>query len=82
MFVINADDKPSKEAHWVSLFIDKNTDVYFDSFGNEYIPQDVLKKIKDKSTTHIIFRIQPNDSILCGFYCIAFIEYIFQERLC
>ena len=82
MFVINADDKPSKEAHCVSLFIDKNTDVYFDSFGNEYIPQDVLKKIKDKSTTHIIFRIQSNDSILCGFYCIAFIEYIFQERLC
>ena len=62
----------SKEKHWVSLFIDKNTAVYFDSFGNEYIPQEVLHKIKDKSINHNIFRIQSNDLIMCGFYCTTF----------
>ena len=29
------------------LFIDKNIAIYFDSFGIEYIPQEVLNKIKD-----------------------------------
>ena len=34
--VINLDYKNSKGTHWVSLFIDRNTAVYFDSFGIEY----------------------------------------------
>ena len=63
--MINLDDKKSKETHWVSLFIDRNTAVYFDSFGTEYIPQEVLNKIRDKSITHNIFRIQDNESIMC-----------------
>ena len=59
--------KKSKETHWVSLFIDRNTAVHFDSVGTEYIPQEVLNKIKDKSITHNIFRIQDDGSIMCGF---------------
>ena len=74
--MINLDDKNSKGTHWFSLFIDRNAAVYFDSFGIEYIPQKVLNKIKDKSITHNIFGIQDNESIICGFYCIAFIEYM------
>ena len=30
---MNLDDKNSKETQWVSLFIDRNTAVYCDSFG-------------------------------------------------
>ena len=45
-YVKNLDDKNSKGTHWVSLFIDRNTAVYFDSFGIEYIPQKLLKKIR------------------------------------
>ena len=56
---------------WVLLFIDKNMAVYLDSFGIEYIPQELLSKIKDKSITQNIFRIQGDDSVICGFYCIA-----------
>ena len=43
-YVINIDDKKSKGTHWVSLFFDRNTVVYFDSFGIEYIPQKVLNQ--------------------------------------
>ena len=43
VYVINLDDKNSKETHSVSLFDNKNT--YFDYFGTEYIPQDILNKI-------------------------------------
>ena len=73
--MINLDDKNCKETRWVSLFNDRNTAVYFDSFGIEYIPPEVLNKIRDKLITHNIFQIQDNESIMSGFYCIAFIEY-------
>ena len=43
--MINLDVKESKEIHWVSLFIEVNTALYFDSFGIEYITQEVLNKI-------------------------------------
>ena len=49
--VINLDDKKSKGLRWVSLFIDRNASIYFDSFGIEYISLEVLKKIRDKSIT-------------------------------
>ena len=45
---------------WVSVLIDRNITVYFDSFGIEYIPQEVLDKIRYKSITHNIFRTQKN----------------------
>ena len=79
-FVIDLDEKQSKGTLWVSLLIDKYMVVYLDSFRIEYIPQEVLNKIKHKSITHNIFRIQDDDSIMCGFYCIAFIEYMIAEK--
>ena len=41
-----------------------------------------LKKIKirDKSVTRNIFRIQDHKSIMCAFYCIAFIEYVLAGK--
>ena len=56
--------KKSKKTHWVSLLIDRNTTVYFGSFGIEYILQEVLIKIEYKSITLNIFRIQDNDFIV------------------
>ena len=67
-YAIDLYDKLSKGNHHV--FINKNTAV-FDSFTIEYIPQEVLHKIKDKSITHSIFRIRSDVSTMCGFYCIV-----------
>ena len=72
----NLDDEKSKGTHWVSLFIDRNLAVYFDSFGIEYIPQEALNRIRDKSITHNIFKTQNNEFIMRGFYCIVFIEFM------
>ena len=55
--MVNLEDGISKGKHWVSLFLNKNAAVYFDSFEIEYIPQEVWKNIKDKSITHKTFRI-------------------------
>ena len=69
----------SKGALWVSLFIDRNTTVCVDSFGTEYISQEVLIKIKHKSINQKISKIQSDDSIF-GFFCIVFIEYMVEGK--
>ena len=79
-YVINLNNKKSKGTHWVSLLIDRNTAVYFDSFGIEYISQEVLNKLKDKSITHKMFRVQGNDSIIYDFHFIVFIEYMLAGK--
>ena len=79
-WVINLDNKKGKETYWVSLFIDRITAKYFASFGIEYIPQEVLNKIRDKWITHDIFRIHDNESIMCRFYCISFIAYMLAGK--
>ena len=79
--------------HIISLFIDKmwkNVAILFDCFGIAYIPQELLSKIRDKSISHIIFRnksnthntfrIQDNESIMRGLYCITFIEYMLAGK--
>ena len=50
--------------------------MYFDFFGIEYIPN----KIKEKSIIYNIFRIQSDNTIMCGFYYIAFIEYMIAGK--
>ena len=80
MYLINFNDKNSEGTHRITSFIDKHLAVHFDFFEIEYIPLEILNKIRDKSITHNIFRIQDNDSIMCGFYCIAFIEYMFVGK--
>ena len=39
-----------------------------------------FKKFKDKSITHNLFRIKDHDSIMCRFYCIAYIEYMIPGK--
>ena len=36
--------------------------------------------MKDKSITQNVFRVQDNESIMCGFYFIVFIEYMFAGK--
>ena len=42
-YIINLDEYANVGTHWIALFCKKNKIVYFNSFGNEYIP----KEIKD-----------------------------------
>ena len=53
--------------------------MYFDYFGIEYIPQEVLSKIKYKSITYDIFRIQDDDFIMKK--KLRLYQFIFSEWL-
>ena len=53
---------------------------YFDSFGVEHIPKEVKKIIINKNVIANIFRIQAYDSVMCGYFCIGFIDYVFMGK--
>ena len=74
-YVTNLEDKKLKKRIGVRYLLIKILLSPLMVFGTEYIPQEVLSKIKDKYITHNTYRAQNDDSIICGFYCIAFIEY-------
>ena len=53
---------------------------YFDSFGVEQIPKEIKKFINNKNIIGNIFRIQAYDSVMCGYFCIGFIKYMFKGK--
>ena len=59
----------------------KNNEViYFDSFGVEYVPKEVKNFIGNKDIKTYIFRIQAYNSIMCGYFCIGFIDFILAGK--
>ena len=59
--------------------------IYFDSFGLEHIPKEIKAFINNdnnnnKNITTDIFRIQAYDSIMCGYFCIGFIDFMLAGK--
>ena len=84
-YVINLNHSENTGKHWVIIFVKKGEVVYFDSFGAEYIPKEIIKRIEHSSLGNKIiktgiFRIQDNNSIMCDHFCILFIEYMLKGK--
>ena len=62
------------------MYVNNNDITYFDSFGVEYIPKEIKKFIKNKNIKTNIFRLQANDSIMCGYFCIGFIDFMINGK--
>ena len=77
-YLINLDEYRDIATHWVALYVNNNTATYFDSFGVEHIPKEIIKFIGNKKITTNIYRIQAYDSIMCGYFCIGFINFMFN----
>ena len=46
----------------------------------EHIPNEINKFIGNKSIKSNIFRLQAYDSIMCGYYCIEFVNYMLKGK--
>ena len=66
--------------HWVSLFVKSSEVIYFDSFGVEHIRKEINKFIGNKKIKASIFRTQAYGSIMCGYFCIEFINYMLKGK--
>ena len=45
-YIMSLDEYANLGTHWIALFCKKNEIVYFDSFGVEYIPNEIKEFIK------------------------------------
>ena len=78
--VINLDEYSDIGTHWIALYVNNKTVTYFDSFGVEHVPKEIKKFINNKNIIANIFRIQAYDSVMCGYFCIGFIKYMFMRK--
>ena len=58
----------------------KNEVIYFDSFGIEHIPKELKTSIGNKNIKGNIYCIQANDSIMCGYFFIGFIDFMLAGK--
>ena len=79
-YVINLDEYENTGTHWIALFVKTNEAIYFGSFGIEHIPNEIKQFIGSNNIKSNIFRIQAYDSIMCGYYCIEFINYMLKGK--
>ena len=65
-----------------------NNVTYFDSFGVGHIPKETKTSInrplssasQNKNTKTIIFKIRAYDSIMFGYFCIGFIDFMLAGK--
>ena len=87
-FVINLDEYSDIGTHWIVLYVENNDITYFDSFGVEHIHKEIINFISrslssaslNKNIKTNIFRIQAYDLIMCGYFCIGFIDFMFKGK--
>ena len=88
-YEINLDEYSHTGTHWVALWVSEasptdidNSDnvTYFDSFRVEHIPKEIKSFISNKNIKTNIFRIQAYDSIMCGYFCIGFIDFMLAGK--
>ena len=77
---MNIDEYEHVGTHWIALYALNNDIIYFDSFGVEHVPKEIKRLIGKKNIKTNIFRIQANNSMMCGYFCIRFIDFMFAGK--
>ena len=79
-YVINLDEYRDIGTHWEALYVNNKTATYFDSVRVEHIPREIMKFIARKKIITNIYRTQAYDSIMCGYFCIGFINFMLNGK--
>ena len=79
-YVIKLDEYAYVGTHWIALFCNKNEIVYFDSFGVEHVPEEIKEFVGNENIKANIFRVQAKNSVICGYFCIGFIDFMLAGK--
>ena len=79
-YVINLDEYYDIGTHWIPSYVLNDDVTYFDSFGVEHTPRDIKAFISNKNLKTNIFKMQAYDSIMCGYFCIGFIDFMLAGK--
>ena len=61
-------------------FVKKNEIVYSDSSGVEHIPEENKKFIGNRNIKANIYRVQASNPVMCGYFCIGFIDFMLADK--
>ena len=75
-YVINLDEYADVGTHWIALFCNKNEIAYFDSFGVEYVPEEIKEFVGNKKINANISWVQTNHWVMCGYFWNGFIDFM------
>ena len=77
-YAINLDEYKSIGTRWIALYVNTNNIVYIDI---QYKILDYsIKFIENKNIRTNICRIQAYDSIMFGYFCIGFIDFMLKGK--
>ena len=62
------------------MYVNGDNVAYFDSFGVEYVPKEVKIFRGNKSIPKMYKEYNQSDSIMCGYFCIGFIDFILKAK--
>ena len=77
-YVIYLDECPYIGTHLIALYAFSNNVTYFDSSGVEHIPKEFKKFIGNKYIQTNIFRKQAYNSVMYGYFCTGFINFMLK----
>ena len=80
LYVINLDEQSDIGTHWIDFYALNNNVTYFDNLGVEHIPKEIKKSVNKSIVVTNIFRIQTYDSVMCGYFCIGFIDFMIAGK--
>ena len=78
--VINFGEYSDIGTHLVALYVQNNDVTYFDRFGVEHIPKEIKTFISNKNIKTNIFKIRAYNSIMCGYFCIGFFDFMLAGK--
>ena len=79
-YIINYDEYADIGTRWTALFCNRSEVVYFDSFGVEHVLEEIKEFVGNKNVKANIFRVQANNSVMCGCFCIGFINFMLAGK--
>ena len=79
-YVTNLDEFKLIGTHRIILYVNGNNIISFDSCGVEHIPKKIKKLIGNKNIITNIYRTQAQNSKMCEYFCIEFINFMLKGK--
>ena len=78
--VISLQEYADGGAPWIALYVEDIEMTYFESFVVEHVPKEIKNFIGYKNIKANILIIQANNSVMCGYFCIGIIDFMFVGK--
>ena len=79
-YAVNLDEYANEGTHQIASFCNRREIVYFDSFGVEHVTEEIKEFIGNRNIKANIFQVQANNSVMCGHFCIGFIDFMLAGK--